>query len=88
MFYMEAVYLQMAASRELAKERPRGKDEHDARPKAGCSARARSSHEEAPQQAGPYAVNPGRGSSRGNRGMISCCATWSMPGTRTSTPYN
>jgi hypothetical protein len=59
MFYMETVYLQMAASRELAKDHPRGQDEHDARPKADCSARARSSHEDAPQQARPYAgVSP------------------------------
>lgn len=53
MFYMEAVYLQMAASRELAKEHLRGQDEHDDRPKAG-SAQARSSHEDAPRQTGPY----------------------------------
>ena len=55
MFYMETIYLQMAASRELAnKELLRGQDEHDARPKADCSAQARSSHEDSPQQAGPY----------------------------------
>ena len=60
MFYMETIYLQMAASRELAKEHPRGQDEHDdARPKAGCSTRARSSHEEELRQADPYAgVSP------------------------------
>jgi hypothetical protein len=53
MFYMETVYLQMAASRELAKEHLRGQDAHDAPPKAG-SAQASSSYEDAPQQAGPY----------------------------------
>jgi hypothetical protein len=58
MFYMETIYLQMAASRELAKERLRGQDEPDARPKAG-SAQARSSYEAAPQQASTYAgVSP------------------------------
>ena len=54
MFYMETVYLQMAASRELAKEHLLGHDERDARPKAG-SAQARSSHEAAPQQTSPCA---------------------------------
>ena len=53
MFYMETVYLQMAASRELAKEQLRRHDEHDDRPKAD-SAQARSSHEDAPQQTGTY----------------------------------
>ena len=54
MFYMETVYLQMAASRELAKEQLRRHDEHDDRPKAD-SAQARSSHEDAPRQTHPYA---------------------------------
>ena len=59
MFYMETIYLQMAASRELAKERLRAQDEQEARPKAGCSAQARSSHEATPRQTGPYAgVSP------------------------------
>jgi len=53
MFYMETVYLQMAASRELAKEQLRGQDEHDDCPKAG-SAQARSSHGDTPRQTGPY----------------------------------
>jgi hypothetical protein len=57
MFYMETVYLQMAASREreLAnKELLRAQDEHDDRPKARCSAQARSGHEDAPRQTRPY----------------------------------
>ena len=58
MFYMETVYLQMAAirERELANKEllRRGQDEHDARPKAGYSAQARSSHEDAPRQTYPY----------------------------------
>jgi hypothetical protein len=53
MFYMETVYLQMAASRELAKEHLRGHDEHNDRPKAGM-AQTRSSHEDASQRTGPY----------------------------------
>jgi hypothetical protein len=52
MFYMETVYLQMAASRELAKEQLRRHDEQDDRPKAD-SAQARSSHEDALRQTGP-----------------------------------
>jgi hypothetical protein len=53
MFYMETVYLQMAASRELVKEQLRRHDEHDDLPKAD-SVQARSSHEDAPRQTGPY----------------------------------
>ena len=53
MFFMEAVYLQMAASAELAKERLRDNDEHDDRTE-GTSAQARSSHEGSAQQTGPY----------------------------------
>jgi hypothetical protein len=53
MFYMETVYLQMAASQELAKEQLRRHDEHDDRPKAD-SAQTRSSHEDAPRHTGPY----------------------------------
>jgi len=49
---METVYLQMAANRELAKERLRGHDVHDDRPKAD-SAQARWSHEDTPRQTGP-----------------------------------
>jgi hypothetical protein len=52
MFYMETIYLQMAASRELAKERLRGHDEHDDRPRAGMT-QARSGHEDAPLQTAP-----------------------------------
>jgi hypothetical protein len=52
MFYMETVYLQMAASRELAKEQLRSHDEQDDRPKAD-SAQARSRHEDALRQTGP-----------------------------------
>ena len=54
MFYMETLYLQMAASRELAKEQLRRHDEQEDRPKADYSAQARSSYEDALGQTGPY----------------------------------
>jgi len=54
MFYMETVYLQMAASRALAKERLRGHNEHEDRPKVGLLAQAHSSQEATPRQTGPY----------------------------------
>ena len=52
MFYIETIYLQMAARAELAKGQLRNNDEHDDR-REGSSAQARSSHRGSPQQTGP-----------------------------------